>query len=79
MACGLVFVNPLFIGNTVNNGNRPGKNGGCRFLVTHFNCLFDRLDCRTQCRTLAGIVRIPFKCLTSAFACLRGICHIEKS
>lgn len=78
MACGLVLVDDFFVRDAVDPGNGSLKHLGCGRLVATFNRLAYCLDCRTQSRALARVVRIEFNCLPSALTCLCGICHESK-
>ncbi len=75
VASGLVLVDDLLVGDTVDRRNGRLENLRCSSLVACFDRLADGLDCRTQRGTLAGVVSVLLDCLTSTFARLCGICH----
>jgi hypothetical protein len=76
MACGLVFVDDVFVSDGIDGRDRGLVHGfGLRFIASsngypHF------FDCSAQFGALPHIVPTLFNSLTGALCCLFGICHV---
>ena len=78
VACSLVLVHDLLVGDSVDDRLRVLEDLGSSSLVAGFDRLANSLHCGTQTRTQAGVVGVLGDGLARALASLCGICHLSR-